>query len=134
MKTNNLSLWQSALIGGLLAILANLFVLQFVKPLAPDFMSLSMFPIIFWTTIATLGAATVFALIRKYSTNPNQVFIVASVAALLLSFGMDIPLFFYDIPLFTGKTTGGIVSLMLMHVIAALVIVPMLIKLTRKVH
>lgn len=132
MKTNNLPLWQSALIGGGVAILANLFVLQFVKPLAPDFMSLSMMPIIFWTTVAALGATTVFAVIRKYSTNPNQVFVITSVVVLLLSFGMDIPLFFYDIPFFAGATTGGILSLMLMHVIAALIIVPILIKSTRR--
>lgn len=130
MKIHSLSLWQSALIAGAVSILLNLFLLQLVKPLAPDFMSLSTWPIVFWTTVATIGATVVFALIRHIVQDPIPLFIKVSIAALILSFGMDIPLFFFDIPFFAGATTGGILSLMSMHVVAAGVIVPTLIKLT----
>ena len=131
MKKNNLALWQSALIGGVVAICVNLVFLQFAKPLAPDFMSLSAVPVIFWTAIASIGATVVFAIIRKYAQNPNPLFIRVSVGALVLSFGMDIPLFFFDVPFFAGATTGGVVSLMAMHVIVATIIVPILVKFTR---
>ena len=130
MKDKSLALWQSAFIGGALAICANLVFLQFVKPLAPDFMSLSTVPVIFWTAIASIGAGVVFAIIRKYTQNPNPLFVRVSVGALVLSFGMDIPLFLFDIPFFAGATTGGILALMAMHVIVAGIIVPTLVKFT----
>lgn len=131
MKLHSLSLWQSAAIGGVLALCANLVLLQFVKPFAPNFIALSTGPVIFWTTIAVLGATTVFALVRKYAQVPNLLFVRVSLGALVLSFGMDIPLFFFEVPGFSGVTHAGLYSLMTMHVIVASIIVPTLIKLTR---
>lgn len=131
MKTYSLAIWQSALIGWVVAVCVNLMVLQFVKPLAPNFKSLSTFPVIFWTTVAVLGATTAFALVRKYAKEPRKTFAQISVGALLLSFGMDIPLFFFTIPGFTGVTHEGLYSLMAMHVIVAAISVPTLIKLTK---
>ncbi|HEY4526637.1 MAG TPA: DUF6069 family protein [Candidatus Paceibacterota bacterium] len=131
MEHTGLSLWKTTLIAGAGSILANLIVLYFTKSLAPEFTSLSVMPVIFWTVIATLGAATVFALTRKCTKNPNRMFIRISLIALLLSFGMDIPLFFVDIPFFAGATPGGLWSLMGMHVVAATIIVSMLVRLTK---
>lgn len=131
MEYTRLSLWKTAFIAGAGSILVNLIVLYFAKPLAPDFMSLTLLPVIFWTVIATLGATTVFALTRKYVKNPNRMFARISLLALFLSFFMDIPLFFIDIPFFAGATSGGIWSLMGMHVVAAAIIVPTLVKLTK---
>lgn len=130
MEHTGLSLWKTTLIAGAASIAANLVVLYFTKPLAPDFMSLSIMPVILWTVIATLGAAIVFALTRKYAEKPARTFVRISWLAVFLSFFMDIPLFFVDIPFFAGATTGGLIALMSMHVIAFMIIVPTLVNLT----
>lgn len=132
MEHTGLSLWKTTLIAGAASIAANLVVLYFTKPLAPEFMSLSLLPVVFWTVIATLGAAIVFALTRKHAKNPIRAFVRISWLALFLSFFMDIPLFFVDIPFFAGATTSGLIALMSMHVIAFVIIVPTLVNLTKK--
>ena len=131
MKFTDLSLWQSALIALGSSVVANLVVLFFTQPLAPEFGSLSLAPVIFWTAIAVMGATSVFAMVRKYAQNPNPLFVRISWGALFLSFFMDIPLFFIDIPFFAGATTAGIWVLMVMHVVVAAITVPVLIRLTK---
>ena len=124
-------LWVVAVVATVGGVVANLLVLLLTKPLAPDFLSLTAFPVIFWTVIAGVGASVVFALTRKYARNPQRTFIRIAIAALLLSFLMDIPLFFYDITFFAGATAGGIWALMSMHVVIAAVIVPALVRFAR---
>lgn len=130
---NGHSLWIAGIIAGFLSIVLNLLVLLVTKPLAPDFMSLTVMPVAFWSIIATVGAAIVFALTRKYSKNANKTFIRTSWIVFLLSFLMDIPLFFFDIEFFAGATTGGIFALMAMHVVVFVVTVPILVKFTKQV-
>jgi hypothetical protein len=132
IMNTRLSLWKTTLIAGAASIAANLVVLYFTKPFAPDFMSLSIMPVIFWTVIATLGAAIIFALTRKYAEKPARTFVRISWLAVFLSFFMDIPLFFVDIPFFAGATMGGLIALMSMHAIAFVIIVPTLVNLTKK--
>ncbi len=131
MKLIDLPLWQSALVALFGSVLANLIVLFCTQPLAPHFKSLSVIPVTFWTLIAVVGATAVFALVRKYAQNPNPLFVHISWGALALSFFMDIPLFFFDIPFFAGATTAGIWALMVMHVVVAGITVPTLVRLTK---
>ncbi len=126
-------LWVTTVAALIFSIGANFLVLFVTKPLAPDFMSLTVMPVAFWSIIAVLGAAIVFALTRKYSKNPNRAFTRIAWIAFLLSFLMDIPLFFYDIAFFAGATTGGILALMTMHVVVFVIIVPLLVKFTRPI-
>ena len=132
--SGSLALWQSSLIAFVAALAVNLIILYFTKPLAPDLMSLTAFPVTFWTLIACVGAAVAYALTRAYAKNPNQTFTRISIAALLLSFLMDIPLFFYDIDFFAGATTSGIVVLMSMHVTIAMIVVPLFVRCTKPAH
>jgi hypothetical protein len=125
------ALWITAIGAIILSIIANLLVLLATKPLAPDFMSLTVMPVAFWSVIAAVGAAIVFALTRKYAEKPNRTFIRISWIVFLLSFFMDIPLFFFDIEFFAGATTGGIIALMAMHVVVFATTVPILVKFTR---
>lgn len=124
-------LWMTTVVAGIFSIAVNLLVLFVTKPLAPDFISLSVMPVVFWSIIAAVGAAIAFALARKYSKNPNRAFVRIAWIAFLLSFLMDIPLFFYDIEFFAGATTGGILALMAMHIVVFLIIAPLLVKFTR---
>lgn len=124
-------LWITATVATILSVIANILVLFTTKPLAPDFMSLTPMPVIFWTVLAVVGAMGVFALTRKYSKSPTNTFIRISWIVFLLSFLMDIPLFFFDIEFFAGATTRGIITLMIMHVVVFVITVPLLVKHTR---
>lgn len=130
-KTTGVSLWLSGIYAGCAALVANLIILYFAKPTAPAFMTLSVAPVSAWTLLGTVGATCVFAYLRKKTAQPNKFFIVTSLVVLLISFTPDVMLFGTTSPFFKGVTTTAIWVLMLMHVVAALMIVAALIRFTR---
>jgi hypothetical protein len=113
------------------SLVANLVVLYFTKPLAPDFVPLSLPTVGVWTTLAVLVAGGVFGVIRMRSQNPGRTFMWVSVVVLLLSFIPDVMLFFVSVPGFVGITTGGILALMAMHVITAVIVVKLFLCFTK---
>ena len=81
-------------------------------------------PTIFFTTVASVGAVGVFAAVRRYGNRPVHLFRWIAVAVLLASFVPDLWLLTEGAAsAFPGATPAEVGSLMMMHVVAAAVIV-----------
>ena len=81
-------------------------------------------PTVFFTTISALGAVAVFAVVRRRSRTPARLFRGIAVGVLFLSFIPDLWLLSEGAgAIFPGGTGPGVGLLMLMHVVAASVIV-----------
>lgn len=126
-----MSLQKTALLAALLSLAANLLILHFTKPLAPNFMTLSVGPVSFWTILGTAGAGGVFALIRKWSSHPVPVFVIVAAVVLLFSFIPDVMVLHTTNPMFKGSTPASVGVLMLMHVVVAVINVPLLLRSRR---
>jgi len=127
-------LWKTALLGGALAIVANLILLFIGRPLtgAPaTFMTLSVGPIVIWTVLGSIGATVTYALTRAFSKNPERLFVTIALAVLVLSFIPDLLIHGMTTGPFAGATWGAVILLMLMHVAAAVALVVTLVRYTR---
>ncbi len=81
-------------------------------------------PTIFFTTVGALGAIAVFAVLRRRSDRPEYLFRWIAVGILLLSTLPDLALLSDGAAAsFPGATPTAVGVLMLMHVVAAAVIV-----------
>jgi hypothetical protein len=81
-------------------------------------------PTIFFTTLGALGAIGVFGVVRRRSDRPEQLFRRIAVGVLLLTFLPDLWLLSDGAAgAFPGATPTAVGVLMLMHLIAAAVIV-----------
>ena len=116
-----MSLPKAAFFAGLLSLIVNLIILYFARSLAPNFGPLSVAPVCFWTILGTIGAGVTFALIRRSSSNPNRIFLIVASIVLLLSFIPDYMTLHSSTAAFKGATPGGAATLMLMHVVVAVI-------------
>jgi hypothetical protein len=121
-------LWPATLKGLVGAIIANLvvrWVALAILDIPPEFLPLaSPVPVVFFTTLGALGAAGVFAQVRRRAERPEYVFRWIAVVFLLLSFPPDLRLLGNAAAgPFAGATPAGVGVLMFMHVVAAAVIV-----------
>ena len=82
---------------------------------------------IIFTLVPAIGAVLLYALLARFSGNPARIFTMIAVVVLVLSV---IPDFMY-IPTVPGATGGQTAMLILMHIVAAGVIVSMLTTLMR---
>jgi hypothetical protein len=125
------TVWSAGAFAGALAVIANVVILYFAKPLAPALMPLNIAPVVIWTIIGTLGATLVYRFIAGRSAAPGRAFVIVAVIALLISFAPDIALLVNPNPMFGQVTAPGVYSLMAMHVVAAAIIVTTLIRRSR---
>ena len=120
---------------GLLAIVISVGVNSLVRIIAlivfdisPRFSPLANpGPVITLTVIGVFGAVIVFAIISKFSRRPVRLFRIIAAVVLLISFLPDLRML--ALP---GIKTQAVLTLMLMHVIAAVVSVWMLTTMTRE--
>ena len=113
------------------AVLANLIVYligSVVVGYDPQFVVLANASgtILFTVVPAVVGVLLYAALIR-FTSNPARIFTNIAVVVLIISLIPDLTY----IPTVPGASTGQTAILMLMHVVAAVVIVSMLTRLTR---
>lgn len=83
-------------------------------------------PIIF-TLVPAIVAVVLYAVLLRVASNPERIFTTIAVVVLVLSFVPDL---FY-IPTVPGASTSQTAVLLVMHIVAAVVIVWMLTTLTR---
>ena len=122
------SLWKGALKGLVVAIISTLAVRWLaltVLSVPAEFPPLAApFPTIFFTAIGTLGAAGVFAIVRRRAENPVSAFRRIAIVTLILSFLPDLWLLSDGgSGAFPGATPTGVGVLMVLHTVAALTIV-----------
>jgi len=131
---NCMTLRKAMLVGGVASIVANLILLYIGKPLvggAPSFAPLFPAPVVVWSILGVLGAGWTFAFIRKRAENPQRMFLIVSGVFLVVSFIPDYMLLGIPTGMFSGASLGGVVLLMLMHVVEAAILVPLFLKTLR---
>jgi hypothetical protein len=121
-------LWVGALkglAGSIIATLAVRGVSIATLDIPPEFLPLaSSGPTIVFTAVSALGAAAVFGVVRRYTERPEYVFRWIAGVVLLLTFVPDLWLLSDGgADAFQGATATAVGVLMLMHVVAATVIV-----------
>ena len=95
---------------------------------APGLSALTALPIAQWTVLGTVGAAVVYALIRRYAARPVRTFLIVSAAVLILSFIPDVLIVGQTDGLFAGATWGAAALLASMHVVVAVLVVVALLR------
>ena len=113
------------------AVIANLLVFllgSVVVGYNPQFIVLANASgTILFTVVPAIVAVLVYAALMRFTSNPARIFTNIAVVVLIVSLIPDLTY----IPSVPGATSGQIAVLMLMHVVAAIVIVSMLTTLTR---
>ncbi len=114
-----------ALVGSIIATLAVRQAALATLDIPSDFPPLAEpGPTVFFTAVGTLGAITVFAVVRRRADRPAYLFRRIALGVLLLSFLPDVLLLGAGASgAFPGTTPTGVGVLMLMHVAAAAAIV-----------
>ncbi|MBL4820752.1 MAG: hypothetical protein JKY98_07155 [Gammaproteobacteria bacterium] len=130
--TGRWGLWKIGMVASVASAVGNLLLMVVTGPLfevPDDFGPLTIPPIILWSVIGALGAIGVYALVRKFSSDPHKSFMIIAVVVLFVSFVPDILLINVTEGIFSGAGWGAIIVLMIMHVISFAIVVPMLRKL-----
>jgi hypothetical protein len=113
------------------AVIANLLVYLFgsvVVGYDPQFIILANASgTILFTVVPAIVAVLLYAALMRFTSNPARIFTNIAVVVLIVSLIPDLTY----IPSVPGATSGQTAVLMLMHVVAATVIVWMLTTLTR---
>ncbi len=86
----------------------------------------SAFPTVLVSFIYAFGAITVFALLLHFSATPVRHFLIIAAIAFVLSF---VPLLLLRSS--EDSTTGALAILGVMHVVSALITIPLIIRLGR---
>jgi hypothetical protein len=114
-------------------VATNLAVLAFAKAsfnIPEEFLPLAPVPVALWSTIGVMGATGVFALVARRSARPIATFRVIALAVLLISLVPN--LFLLATSAMPGTTAPGVLSLMVMHLVAAGFSVGMLTTLAHR--
>ena len=123
----------SAIIGSTIANLVLLFALRpVVIDSAMPLASLAVLPVASLTIMGAAGAIIVYALLRRYAPHPATTFLWVSALVLVLSLIPDYLVIDRMTGHFAGATPAAGLTLMLMHVVAAAIIVWSLISLWKK--
>jgi hypothetical protein len=126
-------LWWVGLLMIVLSIAGNAIVRTITMALfdiPPEFRPLAWSQFIFFTVVGAVGATVVFAIVARLSQRPIRLFRRIAIGVLLISFLPDIGLL-VGRP-FPGITVPGVLSLMVMHVVSAVVAVGLLTRLARE--
>lgn len=115
------------------SVVANLLLLFAVRPFVIDpampLEILSVGAITLFTIGGAVGAAIVYAVMRRMLARPDRPFAIVSVVVLLASFVPDYLIIGETTGTFAGTNTGSALLLMLMHAVEAAIVVPCLIRL-----
>jgi hypothetical protein len=133
---NKYSLWVSGLVALLGSLIVNAIIDSAFFPYTGVPATVMTFkvagPVGAFTVLGVIGAIIVFAIVRKFSKNPNSVFTWIAIVVLLVSLLPDI--FVHHLgAMFAAITLDGAVLLMTLHVACALVTVLALTQLTKPI-
>ena len=114
------------------SVVANLIVralLLAVLDISPAFPPFQVGAIAFFTALGAIGATLVFALISRFAARPVRTFQIVALVVLILSIIPNIAAALNPASApfpFPGVTATAMLALMLLHLVAAAVIVPLL--------
>lgn len=106
-----------------LAVAANLVVYYLAKALLaipPVFEPMDPGRVAVLTLLGSLGAIGAYLVVQRVADDPPRAFVDVAIVALVVSFLPDILLLVTDEP---GATVGAVATLMVMHTVAAVILV-----------
>jgi hypothetical protein len=121
------------LVAAIGSVIANLIILFVLRPIvinpAMPLHALSVGPVTGLTIFGVIGAAIVYAIMRAFMARPQKAFISVAVIVLIVSLIPD----YMVIGVTTGPFAGGslptALTLMLMHVVEAIIVVAAFVKI-----
>jgi hypothetical protein len=126
---NFLKAFLLALVG---SVVVNAIIVSVVGPMVMStnqhLTALTLMPVVMFTVIGAVGATIVYAIMRATMNHPQKPFIWLSVVLLIVSFYPDYTVIGATSGPFAGGTLPEALVLMLMHVVAAVIIVWALVK------
>jgi hypothetical protein len=96
-----------------------------MSTVSPEFVPLSMpQPTIFFTVLGVLPAVLVFALVGRFVRRPARTYTIIAAIALLISLIPDVMMIVDPTSApFPGGTVVNVITLMVQHVVAAVIVV-----------
>lgn len=114
------SIWRA----GLLALMSSLVANHIIRLIAvallnpdPGFLALTTWaPVTLFTVVGVVAATAVYALLRRFTANPNRIFTIVALAVFVLMLIPDIMLAVNPASsMLPGTTAGTMIALALMH-------------------
>ncbi len=130
---SSMPLWKSALLAIFGSIMLNLILVSIFKPFVgtpATFGPLTFGPLIMFSILGAIGATVVYALLRKFTQNPNKSFTIVAAVVLVLSFIPDFLVHGLTTGPFAGATWSAVVLLLVTHIVEAGLIVYLFTKQT----
>jgi hypothetical protein len=126
-------LWWVGLLAAVVAVIGNILV-QVIASAAytipAGFQPFQIPRLAIFTVVGVAGATGVFALLGRFTQRPVRWFWITSVVVLLLSFIPNILMLTGTLPV-PGTTVPGVISLMIIHIVAAAAAVGILPRAAR---
>ncbi len=94
----------------------------------PEFEPLQARAVAVSTAGGVVAAGVVYAIVERFARDPRRTFIIVAVIALVLSLWAPISLGLADPPENPGTDAGSVGTLIAMHVLAAAISVPVLLR------
>jgi hypothetical protein len=94
----------------------------------PEFEPLQPRAVAFSTAGGVVAAGVVYAIVERFARDPRRTFLVVAVIALVLSLWAPLSLGLADPPENPGTDAGSVGTLIAMHVLAAAISVPVLLR------
>lgn len=125
--------WRRLLVVGtglvLTATVANVLIATALRSglgVPANFQPLSTASVASFTIVGMIGATVVFAWIARTQPDPRRTFALVATAGLIVSWLPDLTI--WATAVFPGTTTAGILSLMVLHIVAAVFAVGILLR------
>ena len=119
-------------IAAVAAVVANLVVRALAVAVLdipqPEFEPLQARAVAVSTAAGVVAAGVVYAIVERFARDPRRTFIIVAVIALVLSLWAPISLGLADPPENPGTDAGSVGTLIAMHVLAAAISVPVLLR------
>ncbi len=100
-----------------------------VYKLSPAFSPMGIGPVAFWSIATGIGATLVFWLVGRYAHNPIPVFLIIAIIVYLATFYPDFYILFRNPPAFPDTSIATVGTLLLMHLVEAMITICILIML-----
>jgi hypothetical protein len=98
----------------------------------PEFEPLQARAVAVSTAGGVIAAGVVYAIVERFARDPRRTFLIVAVIALVLSLWAPISLGLADPPENPGTDAGSVGTLIAMHVLAAAISVPVLLRVSRR--
>ena len=136
MATKINSFRRLSLVGGLAIVVSTVInlIIRFIAltwvKVSPEFVPISLGPVIFWSVMGGIGATLVFYLVTRLASQPLPVYVIIAFTVYICTFIPDALLIAHNPPV-SGITASAVIVLMSMHLAEASVMLITLVRAAR---